>query len=135
MSCYRLIEVEKAHHGVSRLCRVLGVARAGYYAWTTRPRSGRAVADARLVEQIREIHTRSRGTYGAPRVHAELRLGLDVHRLDLSVQASWDNGVRSMVLESCMWGPHSLHTAEATGSTSLTRKRDRTAQDLSSAAV
>ena len=79
MSCYRLIEVEKAHHGVSRLCRVLGVARAGYYAWTTRPRSARAVTDARLVEQIREIHTPSRGPDGAPRVHAELRLGLDVH--------------------------------------------------------
>ena len=79
MSCYWLIDAEKAHHGVSRLCRVLGVARAGSYAWTTRPRSARAVTDARLVEQIREIHTRSRGTYGAPRVHAELRLGLDVH--------------------------------------------------------
>jgi transposase InsO family protein len=79
VSCYRLIDAEKAHHGVSRLCRVLGVARAGYYAWTIRPRSARAVTDARLVEQIREIHTRSRGTYGAPRVHAELRLGLDVH--------------------------------------------------------
>jgi putative transposase len=79
VSCYRLIDAEKAHHGVSRLCRVLGVARAGYYAWTTRPPSARPTADARLVEQIREIHARSRGTYGAPRVHAELRLGLDVH--------------------------------------------------------
>ena len=75
MRCDRLIEVEKAHHGVSRLARVLGVARAGYYAWTTRPRSGRAVADARLVEQIREIHTPSRGTDGAPPIQAELRLG------------------------------------------------------------
>jgi putative transposase len=78
VSCYRLIEVEKAHHAVSQLCRVLGVARAGYYAWSSRPPSARAIADAALAEQIRDIHARSRGTYGAPRVHAELRLGLGV---------------------------------------------------------
>jgi len=79
VSCYRLIEAEKPHHTVSRLCRVLGVARAGYYAWTTRPPSARALADAALGGQIREIHARSRGTYGALRVHAELRLGLDIN--------------------------------------------------------
>jgi putative transposase len=78
VSCYQLIEAEKAHHAVSQLCRVLGVARAGFYAWASRPPSARAVADAALVEQIRDIHARSRGTYGAPRVHAELRLGLGV---------------------------------------------------------
>ena len=78
MSCYRLIDAEKAHHAVSRLARVLGVARAGYYAWACRPLSQRVVADQALTDQIRQIHARSRGTYGAPRVHAELRLGLDV---------------------------------------------------------
>jgi putative transposase len=78
VSCYRLIDAERAHHGVSRLCRVLGVARAGYYAWAARPPSARTVADQALTEQIRQIHARSRGTYGAPRVHAELRLGLEV---------------------------------------------------------
>jgi putative transposase len=80
VSCYRLIEAEKPHHVVSQLRRVLGVARAGYYAWASRPPSARAVADTALLEQIREIHARSRGTYGAPRVHAELRLGLGVRR-------------------------------------------------------
>jgi putative transposase len=79
VSCYRLIEAEKPHHRVSRLCRVLGVARAGYYAWAGRPLSQRTAADQTLTNQIRQIHARSRGTYGAPRVHAELRLGLDVH--------------------------------------------------------
>ena len=78
MSCYRLIDQEKAHHAVSRLARVLGVARAGYYAWATRPASARTLADQALTEQIRDIHARSRATYGAPRVHAELRLGLDI---------------------------------------------------------
>jgi putative transposase len=78
VSCYRLIDAEKAHHRVSHLARVLGVARAGYYAWASRPPSDRDHADALLGEQIRQIHARSRGTYGAPRVHAELRLGLDI---------------------------------------------------------
>jgi putative transposase len=78
VSCYRLIEAGKAHHGVSRLARVLGVARAGYYAWASGPPSARTVADQALTEQIREVHAHSRGTYGAPRVHAELRLGLGV---------------------------------------------------------
>jgi putative transposase len=78
VSCYRLIDAEKAHHAVSRLCRVLGVARAGYYAWASRPPSARTMADRSLTGQIRQIHARSRGTYGAPRVHAELRLGLGV---------------------------------------------------------
>jgi putative transposase len=66
VSCYRLIEAEKAHHGVSRLARVLGVARAGYYAWASRRPSARTVADQALTEQIREVHARSRGIYGAP---------------------------------------------------------------------
>ncbi len=74
MSCYRLIDQEKAHHTVSRLARVLGVARAGYYAFTSRPASTRTLADRALTDQIRQIHAPSRGTYGAPRVHAELRL-------------------------------------------------------------
>ena len=80
MSCYRLIEAEKAHHQVSQLCRVLGVARAGYYAWASGPPAARTIADAVLGEQIRQIHARSRGTYGAPRVTAELgRRGWRVH--------------------------------------------------------
>jgi putative transposase len=78
VSCYRLIDAEKAHHPVSRLARVLGVARAGYYAFTSRPAAPRTLADQALTDQIQEIHARSRGTYGAPRVHAELRLGLDI---------------------------------------------------------
>lgn len=57
-------------------CRVLKVSTSGYYDWLERPPSARAQADAVLVETIRDVHYESRGTYGAPRVHAELRLGL-----------------------------------------------------------
>jgi putative transposase len=72
VSCYRLIEAEKASHSVPLLCRVLGVSRSGYYAWRRRPPSERARFDAVLSEKIEMIHRNSRATYGAPRVHAEL---------------------------------------------------------------
>jgi putative transposase len=70
---YRFIAEEKAQYSVAQLCRVLEVAPSGYYAWRHRPPSPRAVANALLTEQIRAIHERSRCTYGAPRVHADLR--------------------------------------------------------------
>ena len=55
------------------LCRVLGVSKSGYYSWRSRPPSRRSREDETLTEMIREIHNRSRETYGSPRVHAELR--------------------------------------------------------------
>ncbi|WP_394279002.1 IS3 family transposase [Microbacterium sp.] len=60
-------------------CRFLNVSTSGYYEWVSRPPSPRAVADAALRTTIRRIHADSRETYGAPRVLAELRLGLGVH--------------------------------------------------------
>jgi putative transposase len=57
-------------------CRVLRVSRSGFYEWRGRPASARQVADAALTTTITEVHAASRATYGAPRVHAELRLGL-----------------------------------------------------------
>jgi len=62
----------RATHRLATLCRVLGVSPSGYYAWRRRPLSPRARADVTLSAQIQAIHTRSRGTYGVPRVHAEL---------------------------------------------------------------
>jgi putative transposase len=73
VSAYRLIEAEKATHSVPMLCRLLGVSRSGYYAGRRRPPSERARFDAALSEKIETIHRNSRSTYGAPRVHAELR--------------------------------------------------------------
>lgn len=58
--------------GVQRLCEALGVARSGYYTWQVGPRAraDRASAEAVLVS---EVHDQTRGAYGVPRVHAELR--------------------------------------------------------------
>ena len=55
------------------MCRVLGVSHSGYYDWQRRGPSRRAVANAVLTEQIRQVHKASDQTYGMPRVHAQLR--------------------------------------------------------------
>lgn len=73
MSCFRLINAEKANYPVSVLCKVLKVSRSGYYDWKDRPPSRRSREDSALTAKIHEIHERSRKTYGSPRVHAELR--------------------------------------------------------------
>lgn len=55
------------------MCKLLGVSPSGFYAWRERPPSARGIANQELVREIRKIHLQSRGTYGSPRVHAELR--------------------------------------------------------------
>jgi putative transposase len=72
VSRYRFIVAQKAHYSVAHLCRVLEVGPSGYYAWRQREQSRRAQANVLLLAQIRAIHQRSRCTYGAPRIHAEL---------------------------------------------------------------
>jgi putative transposase len=71
----------QALHRVAAMSRVLDVSPSGYYAWRKRPLSARACADVELSAQIEAIHRTSRGTYGVPRVHAELAaLGIHVGR-------------------------------------------------------
>jgi transposase InsO family protein len=67
------IDAEKAQFPVAVLCRHLGVSRSGYYAWAKRSESARRQGDQALTLEVAAIHHDSRGTYGAPRVHAELR--------------------------------------------------------------
>lgn len=74
MSVYRLISAEKARTPISVSCDLLGVSRSGYYDWATRAPSDRQLTDAWLTERIKEIHAENRGVYGAPRIHAELRM-------------------------------------------------------------
>ncbi len=66
------MNANQARFRVATMARVLGVSPSGYYAWRRRPPSARARADAELTTRVREIHARSRGTYGAPRIHADL---------------------------------------------------------------
>jgi putative transposase len=75
------VSANQAMHAIATMCRILEVSSSGYYAWRQRPRSARAGADADLSLRIEAIHHRSRATYGAPRIHAELKAeGIKVGR-------------------------------------------------------
>jgi putative transposase len=67
------VRASQVAHRVRTLCRVLGISPSGFYAAQGRPPSRRAVEDLDLTRRIRRVHEASRGTYGALRVHAELR--------------------------------------------------------------
>lgn len=76
MTVYPFIEAEKvAGHGVERPCSLLEVSRSAYYEWKSNEGKATAhdAADATMSTRIAEIHRQSRGTYGAPRVLAQLR--------------------------------------------------------------
>jgi putative transposase len=71
----------QAEFPISTMSAVLGVSRSGYYARRSRPPSARARADAKLTERIVGFHERSGGTYGAPRLHADLaEAGISIGR-------------------------------------------------------
>jgi putative transposase len=72
---FRFVAANKAEFPVAFMCARLGVSPSGFYAWRARPPSARATVDAALSGTIAAIHRASRGTYGAPRVRAELADG------------------------------------------------------------
>jgi putative transposase len=75
VTVYRHISAEKAlGFAVSCMCELLEVSTSGYYEWAGRAPSDRALTDAWLVENIKEIWASNRKVYGAPRIHAELRM-------------------------------------------------------------
>ena len=67
------MSANQADFPITVMARTLGVSKAGYYAWAGRQPSARRVADAALLKRIRTVHLGSHETYGAPRVHADLR--------------------------------------------------------------
>ena len=72
-SKYQFIKNHSAEHDVHTMCRLIGVARSGYYAWLKQPVSNRAEEDARLLRLIRASFLASQGIYGAPRIFLDLR--------------------------------------------------------------
>jgi transposase InsO family protein len=73
VNVYPFIEAEQAgQHNVKRVCELLKVSRSAYYHHARGERSTRARVDEELTERIRAVHAASNGTYGAPRIHAEL---------------------------------------------------------------
>ena len=70
---YRWIKDNQKQFPVAVMCQVLGVSRSGYYDWKDRPQSARARRRTELVGPITQAHAHSHGTYGSPRVHAQLK--------------------------------------------------------------
>jgi putative transposase len=70
---FRFIAVEKAQHSLSLLCRCLRVTRSGFYAWQGRPESARTKRDRHLKVLVHASFAASKGRYGSPRVHRDLR--------------------------------------------------------------
>ena len=73
------MSANQARFPIAAMARVLGVSKAGYYAWRHPPPSAHARADEVLLTRIKTVHISSRQTYGAPRVHAELRAAGERH--------------------------------------------------------
>jgi putative transposase len=70
---YKFIEAHSEEYDIKTMCRVLDVARAGYYAWLRKPLSDRAIEDARLLRLIRASYNASQGVYGSTRIFLDLR--------------------------------------------------------------
>jgi putative transposase len=94
---FSFIAAEKANYPVAVMCRALGVNRTSFYDWERRPPSDRALGDAWLTEEIKQIHEASRGVYGAPRIHAQLRMGHGIRvgrkRVERLMQATGISGL------------------------------------------
>ena len=80
---FEFVKAHQAEYPIATQCRVLGVSTSGYYAWLKRAPSARSKVNAELLEEIKKSHKKSDGTYGAPRIHADLpkEMGASLNRV------------------------------------------------------
>ena len=100
------------------MCRHFNVSKSGYYDWVDRPMCQRVQANAQLTQRIREIHASSDGTYGAPRVRAELA--------DIGIQAG-KNRIANLMRQANLRG---VSACRAWTVTTERNRRQRAAPDL-----
>ncbi|MEV0013000.1 IS3 family transposase, partial [Streptomyces sp. NPDC047973] len=97
---FQCVAYLQRRYGVKRLCSILGVSRSSFYYWrrTAADRAARQAADAKLAARIQAVHQESDGTYGAPRITAELReengVAVNHKRVARIMRASGIEGVR-----------------------------------------
>lgn len=92
---YAFIRENAQQWPIFRMCDVLEVSRAGYYAWRSRPTSRRAVVHRELLARIKGVHKQSRGTYGSPRIRVQLSREGAQHSRKLIARLMRQNGVRA----------------------------------------
>ena len=93
---YDFIKANQDKYRVQAMCRLLGVAPSGYYAWLAHPVSNRAQEDARLLRLIRASFTASHGIYGAPRVFLDLREAGETCSKHRVARLMRENGLRAL---------------------------------------
>jgi len=93
---YEFIKANRREYGVEPMCRVLGVAPSGYYAWLACPVSKRGQEDARLVRLIRASFIASQGIYGAPRIFLDLREAGETCSKHRVARLMRENGLRAL---------------------------------------
>jgi len=111
---YRFVREYAPQFPVAALCRVMQVAKSGYYAWRRRAESRRAHANRALTAQIKAAHERSRKTYGRRRIHAQLRqegLLCSRHRVARLMRQEGLRGRRRRAFRATTDSRHGLPTA------------------------
>jgi putative transposase len=94
---YRFMNEHRHEFAITLMCRVLKVARAGFYAWLHQPDSERHREDQRLLSLIRNSYAGSHGVYGARRVFGDLREAGEtcgLHRVERIMRAHKIKAVR-----------------------------------------
>lgn len=92
------MKANQATQPVRVMCRLLRVSASGFYAWQDRPLSARRRTDIGLAAKIHEIYRRSKGRYGSPNIHAELKDDHDVHiGCKRVARLMRENGLKSIV--------------------------------------
>jgi len=70
---YWFMDQHRSTHGVQKMCRIIGASRSGYYIWKKQPQNRTQKENEKILMEIKEVHTKSRRTYGSPRITDELR--------------------------------------------------------------
>ena len=92
---YEFIKAKQKKYDTRMMCRLLGVARSGYYAWLRKPNSDHELEDKRLVRLIRASFEASQGVYGAPRVFLDLREAGETCSKHRVARLMRENGIRA----------------------------------------
>lgn len=128
---YEFIYREQLPYPIRIQCRVLDVHYSGYYAWVSKQQTGtlgkRATENAKLLQEIQQIHTETKARYGAPRVTAALRkrgIGVSRGRVARLMQA---NGIKARVRKSFRITTRSNHRL---ASPNLLMRRFNSATDV-----